>query len=270
MLLPLEFVAVSRAASPGSKPLIQIGVEVVEVNEQKTQDLGISWFNQLAIQEASVPALLKIGTLTRDQITANLEVMLQEGAADLLANPKLVTRDGTAATFHVGGELPYAVAGTQGTVTIEFKQYGINLKISPHLNEQNQIEMNLDAEVSGPDNQNSVTLSGNTVPGIRSRQVTSQLTMAPGNTLTLAGLIQNNKEWTRQGIPGLMHIPLLGYLFSHKSLTNQRTSIVVFVTPTVLNDENSKSAPAPVVSQSDDLLRIEEKKDMGEVPDHAG
>jgi pilus assembly protein CpaC len=244
-----------------SKPLIQIGVEVVEVDEQKTQDLGISWFSQLAITEASVPALLQIGTLTRDQMTATLETMLQEGAADLLANPKLVTQDGSTASFHAGGELPYAVAGNQGTVTVQFKSYGINLKINPHQEPSGSIAMTLDAEVSGPDSTNSVTLSGNTVPGIRSREVVSQLTMPPGTTLTLAGLLQNNKEWTRQGIPGLMNIPLLGYLFSHKALTNQRTSIVVFVTPTVL--ESGKSATALKPSESDDdLLKIENQKDM--------
>jgi len=249
------------SASGDSQALIQIGVEVIEVDEQKSQDLGINWFSQLAINEASVPALLQVGTLTRAQITANLEVMLQEGAADLLANPKLVTRDGTTANFLVGGELPYAVAGAQGTATIEFKTYGIKLQISPHIEPSGAIAMSVNAEVSGPDSQNSVTLSGNTVPGIRSRQVDSQLTLTPGTTLTMAGLIQNNKEWTRQGIPGLMHIPLLGYLFSHKALTNQRTSIVVFVTPTILEAPKTTTAFSHPKSD-DDLLKIEDQKDM--------
>jgi Flp pilus assembly secretin CpaC len=249
------------STSGDSKALIQIGVEVVEVDEQKSRDLGINWFNQLAITEASVPALLQVGTLTRAQITANLEVMLQEGAADLLANPKLVTRDGTTANFLVGGELPYAVAGAQGTATIEFKTYGIKLEISPHIESSGSIAMSVNAEVSGPDSQNSVTLSGNTVPGIRSRQVDSQLTMTPGTTLTLAGLIQNNKEWTRQGIPGLMNIPLLGYLFSHKALTIQKTSIVVFVTPTILESPDTATA-LKHNDPDDDLLKIEDQKDM--------
>lgn len=257
---PTKVIKSAETNSDG-KPLIQIGVEVVEVDEQKSQDLGINWFSQLAITETSVPALLQVGTLTRDMITANLEVMLQEGAADLLANPKLVTRDGTTANFLVGGELPYAVAGAQGTATIEFKTYGIKLQISPHVEPSGSIAMSVNAEVSGPDSQNSVTLSGNTVPGIRSRQVDSQLTLAPGTTLTMAGLIQNNKEWTRQGIPGLMHIPILGYLFSHKALTNQRTSIVVFVTPTILDSPKTTTA-FHHSEPEDDLLKVEDQKDM--------
>ena len=221
------------------KPLIQIGVEVVEVDEQKSQNLGVQWLGTLHVSESNVPSLLKVGTVTRDALFADLQFLESHGAANLLANPKLVARDGTNATFHAGGELPYATAASLGTVTVEFKAYGVDLKITPHLNDQGQIEMSVDAGVSGPDTQNGVTLSGNVVPAIRSRQVSSQLTLAPGNTLTMAGLIQDEKEWTRQGVPGLMHIPLLKYLFSNKVEVHRKTSIVVFVTPTVLSQEFS-------------------------------
>ena len=225
------------AAIPKPVPLIQIGVEVVEVDEQKTEKLGINWINSLHLQEATAPALFTVGTFARAALFADLEAMISHGTADLLANPKLVTRDGTTATFHAGGEIPYAVSGTMGSVTIEFKPYGINLKINPHVEPEGRIALIVDAEVSGPDQQNSVSLAGNTVPGIRSRQVTSELTLDPGTTLTLAGLIQNQKEWKREGLPLLSKIPLLGYLFSHKVQTTQRMSIVVFVTPTLLSDE---------------------------------
>jgi len=275
MLCPLGLVSKSLAvAAPQSvapssaKPLIQIGVEVVEVDASKSQSLGIQWPGTLNITENSVPSLLKIGNVERDALTATLQFLEQNGAADVLANPKLVAQDGTAAVFQAGGELPYATSGSLGTVSVEFKKYGVVLKISPHVDEQDQIEMSIDAEVSSPDTQNSVTLSGNTVPGIRSRQVTSQLTMEPGTTLTMAGLIQTDKEWTRVGVPGLMHIPLLGYLFSYRTLVNSRTSIVVFVTPTILGNALDKTAPARA-SEPDDLLRIEERKDM-EGSDHAG
>jgi pilus assembly protein CpaC len=249
-------------AAEKPKPLIQIGVEVVEVDEQRAMNLGIQWFNTLHIQEASVPSLFEVGTLTRGAIFADLQFLEQNGAADLLANPKLVARDGTSATFHAGGEIPYATAASLGTVTVEFKAYGVDLKVSPHLNEQDQIELSVDAEVSGPDSQNGVTLSGNVVPGIRSRKASSELTLAPGATLTMAGLLQNDKEWTREGVPVLMHIPFLKYLFSHKVKSTRKTSIVIFVTPTIL-----EAPKAPVASNrmgsEDDLLKIEDQKDMG-------
>jgi pilus assembly protein CpaC len=244
-----------------TKPLIQIGVEVVEVDEQKAMNLGIQWMQSLHLQEAAVPSLLKVGTISRDALFADLQFMEQNGAADLLANPKLVTKDGGNATFHAGGEIPYATAASLGTVSVEFKAYGIDLKVSPRLNTDDLIDLSIDAEVSGPDTQNGTTLSGNVVPGIRSRKATSELTLAPGSTLTMAGLLQNDKEWQRTGIPILMHIPLLKYLFSSKTLSHRKTSVVIFVTPTLL-----EAPKAPVASArgkaEDDLLQIEEQRDM--------
>jgi pilus assembly protein CpaC len=266
LLLRAPAAAEPTTSAPASKTLIQIGVEVVEVDEQKAKNLGIQWLNVLHISESSVPSLLTVGTLSRDAIFADLKFLETHGAADLLANPKLVARDATDASFHAGGELPYATAGTLGTVTVEFKPYGVDLKINPHLNAQGRIDMSVDAEVSGPDSQNGVTLSGNVVPAIRSRKVSSQLTLAPGSTLTMAGLIQSDKEWIRDGVPGLMHVPLLKYLFSHKVETLRKTSIVVFVTPTILEEPKAFSGAA--VSESDDLLRIENEKDMGGTPSH--
>lgn len=224
-------------------PLIQIGVEVVEVDEQKTKKLGVNWMDLLHVEEKDVPSLLAFGTLTRSKVFADLQFLLERGGADMLANPKLVTRDGTTATFHAGGELPYAVSGSLGTTNVEFKPYGVNLKISPHLEASGHIALTLDAEVSGPDNQNAVTLSGNTVPGLRSRQVTSQITMEPHSTLTLAGLIQNQKQWKRHGVPGLMDIPVLGHLFSHKVEENQKTSVIVFVTPSLVDPADLTPGP---------------------------
>lgn len=245
------------AAHRTSEALIQIGVEVVEVDEQKMQSLGIQWVNSLHVDELSVPPLFQLGTLTRGKLFADLQALIQEGAADLLANPKLVTREGTTATFHAGGELPYATnSGAEKSVSVEFKPYGVNLKIHPSLDRDNRIALAVEAEVSGPDVQNSVTLSGNTVPGIRSRQVSSELTMDPGSTLTMAGLLQNQKEWARAGVPGLMHIPLLGRLFSHKTQKTLRTSVVIFITPTLLTPGDIIPPAAAAMPQEtpDDLL----------------
>ncbi len=258
----LFLVTPAARAAQKPKPLIQIGVEVVEVDERKAINLGIQWMSTMHVQEESVPSLLQWGTLTRDAIFADLQFLEQNGAADLLANPKLVARDGATATFHAGGELPYATAASLGTVTVVFKVYGVDLKVTPHVNDQGQVELTLEAEVSGPDSQNGVTLSGNVVPGIRSRKASSELTLEPGSTLTLAGLLQNDKEWQREGIPVLMHIPLLKYLFSHKVKTLRKTSVVIFVTPTLLDVPKPATALGST-SPDDDLLSIENQKDMG-------
>jgi pilus assembly protein CpaC len=225
------------AAKNADPALIQIGVEIVEVDEKRAHTLGIDWISSVRLEESAIPSLLKVGTINRSALFADLQLLSEQGAADLLANPKLVTREGTTASFHAGGEFPYAVAGSLGTVSVEFKAYGVDLKINPHLDDSGRIALSIQAEISGPDPQNSVTLAGNTVPGIRSRHISSELSLAPGDTLTLAGLIQTQKETVRRGIPGLMHIPILKYLFSHKTEIRRRTSVIAFITPTLVTPQ---------------------------------
>jgi type II secretory pathway component GspD/PulD (secretin) len=238
----------AHASDKTTPALIQIGVEVVEVDETKTQKLGVEWIN--AILFADVPSGLNVGSFVRTPLAAAVQALIKEGAADLLANPKLVTRDGTTATFHAGGELPYATTtGSGNSVTIEFKPYGVAMKITPRLEEDNRIAIAFEAEVSGPDDQNGVTLSGNTVPGLRTRKVSSELLLTPGSSLTMAGLIQNQKQSTVTGVAGLMRIPFLGAFFRHKVLTNQRTSVVVFITPTILDIEKSANETALLPEQ---------------------
>lgn len=265
----LCLLAITHAnASPTANPdaLIQIGVEVVEVNEQKAQDLGIQWINALHVTEADMPSFFKVGKLVRSHLFADIQTLMAEGAADMLANPKLVARNGTAATFHAGGELPYATSAGLGTVAVEFKPYGVKLNIEPRLNEQGRIGMDVRAEVSSPDLQNSVRLGGNSVPGIRSRSVSSRLILDPGATLTMAGLIQNDKEWTRVGVPGLMHVPILKYLFSRKAMINRKTSIIVFITPTLLEAgiDTPQAAVSPAASKDALLEALDEIESSGE------
>lgn len=222
--------------------LIQIGVEVVEVNEDKAKTLGIEWFNTLHLQEVNVPALLKVGTVQRGQVFADIRLLLTEGAADLLANPKLVTRDGTTASFHAGGQIPYIVSSGLGSASVEFKTYGVELQISPKVEADGRIALKLEAQVSSPDEQRGVSLSGNQVPGLLTREVRSQLLLAEGMTVTLAGLIQNQLQSQVRRVPFLSKIPLLGLLFRHTITSHRRTSIVVFVTPVLLEGGSTHAA----------------------------
>jgi pilus assembly protein CpaC len=249
-LATTRFLGAAPASAPASvdPALLQIAIEVVEVDETKTRKLGVEWFNTMRVMETpgTAPSFFEFGMFNRNIVYADLQALLSEGVADLLANPKLVTRNGTEANFHAGGELPYVTAASLGTTEVLFKQYGVKLKIKPTLQTGTKINILVDAEVSAPDIQRAVSLSGNTVPGILSRKVQTDLTMEAGTTLTLAGMIQNEKQWNRQGVPGLSRIPFLGYLFSRKIEETRRTSIVIFITPTIL--EGAPPAPSKPIA----------------------
>jgi len=218
--------------------LVQIATEIVEINLTKSQEYGISWTDLLHTQEKSIPGIFGINDFARlDKLTADLKLLMDKGAAELLANPKLVTRSGTTASFKVGGEIPYIVTGGYGTVNVEFKPYGVSLEIKPVIQTDENIDLTLKTEVSTPHEITGVYLSGNAVPAILSRVLNSQLSIKPGTTVTIAGLNQTRKETIKRGVPLLSEIPLLGALFSWNKVTNNKTSVVIFVTPTILEQK---------------------------------
>lgn len=218
------------------KASIEVQVEVTEVDQSKAASLGVEWVSALKISENSPPGVVSVGAIERlTGIQADLHFLMEEGAAELLANPNLVTDAGSAATFHAGGEIPYITTAGLGTSNVEFKPYGVHLSIEPEVVPSGRIRMKIGASVSSPDQTNGVVLSGNTVPALLERKVTSQVTVEDGATMTLAGLVQTHQERTEQGVPLFRRIPLLGRLFRWKRDRFRRTTVIVFVTPRIIN-----------------------------------
>lgn len=230
--LAAALVALSAGAQAAPKAPIEVRVEVTEVDETKAASLGVQWMEAGEIAEAAPAGLLKVGRV--DRVTAlrsTLRFLVQEGAAELLANPNLITDSGTVATFSAGGEIPYVTSSSLGSTNVEFKPYGVALTVEPKLMADGAIRMKVKAGVSAPDNANGVLLSGNAVPALSERHVASNVTVAPGETMTLAGLLQTQRSETTHGVPVLRRIPLLGALFRWKRKNLRRTTVVIFVTP---------------------------------------
>jgi pilus assembly protein CpaC len=233
------FIVLSPLSLFAREPLIQIAIEVAEVSNNKARNLGIQWLDSIHVEEAASPVgklkvISNLGDLTRGQIFTDLKLLVNKGAAELLANPKLVSKSGGSAVFKAGGQIPYISSGGMGQVGVEFKEYGILLEIQPRFVDSGDIETILNAEVSAPDGSVGVTLSGNTVPGILQRKVSTQVVVKPGSTITIAGLLQTKKEKVVQGIPFLSEIPIIGVLFGSHSWVNNKTTVVIFLTPTIV------------------------------------
>ncbi len=223
------------AAPFARKVPIEVQVEVNEVDNAKAVNLGVDWIDSVTFGERAPAGLVALGSFERSTpLQADLHFLIEEGAAELLANPNLVTDSGTPATFHAGGEIPYITSSSLGTTHVEFKSYGVKLNVRPTLMPDGRIRLNLCAGVSAPDASSGVSLSGNTVPALLSRDVTSIVTVTPGLTMTLAGLVQTQKTEAVRGVPILRKIPLLGALFRWRRTNLRRTSIIMFVTPRVV------------------------------------
>ncbi len=218
------------------KTPVEVQVEVTEVDQVRASQLGIEWLDSIAVSEKSPPGLVAVGSIDRlTSIHADLHFLMEEGAAELLANPNLVADSGAFATFQAGGEIPYITTAALGTSNVEFKPYGVRLTIEPEVLANGRIRMRMEAAVSSPDQTNGVVLSGNTVPALLERKVESEVTVPSGTTMTLAGLVQTHKEESQSGIPILRRIPGLGALFRWKKSNFRRTTVIVFVTPRLTN-----------------------------------
>lgn len=228
------------APVPTKQPMIQVSVDSLEISDQDSKNIGLIWGtpgdngaitnNQLNFFETSVPSLFKVGTIDRGVIAGQLNALIQHGQARILANPTLLTKSGFEANFLVGGEIPYPTIGQGGAQGVEYKKYGVALKILPQLTPANTIDAQINVGVSDPDKSVAITLNGLSVPGLASRETGTKVEIKDGETVVLSGIKQSRREKTVTKVPVLGYIPILGWLFRNTSETTRQTSLVLFVT----------------------------------------
>ena len=221
------------------RPMIQMSVQVLETSISSWGELGIEWVDKISFQEESIPGLFKVGTFRRlDELTATLNMMIQEGKAQILAKPNLVALSGESASFLVGGEVPVPVPGEGGTIGIEWKEYGVTLEILPVGEEKRGIiDAYITAKVSDLDLDNAVSIAGITVPAISTRRASTKVQVETGDTIVIAGLVKTENEKTAKKFPLLGDIPVLGYLFKSTTFSKKRSDITIFITPTFVKKE---------------------------------
>ena len=161
----------------------------------------------------------------------------ENGLAKILAEPTLVTQTGHEAQFLSGGEFPIPVpGGLQGT-TIEFKEFGIGIRFLPVVLDSQRISLKLNISVSELVSDNSVAISteGTTttflIPSLSKRSAQSTVELADGQTIGIAGLINENMREVITRFPGLGSVPVLGALFRSQEFRKNETELLILVTP---------------------------------------
>lgn len=165
------------------------------------------------------------------EITSRINFLEATGSALTLASPRLSTRSGGKAKLTVGGQVPVVTTSLNGP-SVEYKDFGILLEIQPNLDPYGNLIANISSEVSQIDRSNQVQ----GFPGFLTRKTDNDVTMKPGETLVLAGLITREDQQSFDKVKFLGDIPILGKLFQSKSYSGGKTELVVFITPQVLTD----------------------------------
>jgi general secretion pathway protein D len=157
----------------------------------------------------------------------------------VLQNPSVVVVDNEIAILMVGQDVPIStgsatlLAGNGSVVnSIDYRSVGIILRVAPHVNANGNVRLDIEQEISQV--QSSTGVGGN--PIFTQRKVKSSIGVATGQTVMMAGLIQENQNLTRGGIPLLDQIQILGDAFSHQDKTNARTELIIFMRPQIIRD----------------------------------
>ena len=182
---------------------------------------------------------------------AFIKALQTKGVLQILAEPNLVTSNGKEAAFLVGGEFPVPVlqgGGNAGSVTIQFKEYGIRLRFKPEMTENNTLKMKITSELSTIDLANAVTFAGFTIPALSTRRTETDVELGPGQSFAIGGLLDDRVQNVLFKIPGLGDIPILGTLFKSRNMSKSKTELIVMVTPEIVNPLNpGDPKPAPLM-----------------------
>jgi len=190
--------------------------------------------NDLFIEDKGLFASL----LTNDfLLNLTLEASKENGLAKILAEPNLTTLSGQEAKFLSGGEFPIPVPQGDDSVTIEFKEFGVGVGFLPVVLGDGRINMVLNISVSELVNASSVGLSSNgssqsfLVPSLTKRSANATVELKDGQTIGIAGLLNENLREVITKFPGLGDIPILGHLFRSQEYVKGETELVILVTP---------------------------------------
>jgi pilus assembly protein CpaC len=193
-------------------------------------------------------ALTNLGT---NDLLALIEAEASRGNARLLARPNLMTANKQEGNFLAGGEIPIPLAqpaqGGQTFVSITYREFGVRLRFLPEILSDSLITLTVRPEVSSLDYTNAVIIAGFRVPALRTRRVETTIDVQPNQSLIISGLMSEERERVRNGIPFLMDIPILGSLFSSSRWQSSETELLVVVTPTIVD---------PTRPRPRDLLRM--------------
>ncbi|WCN11201.1 type II and III secretion system protein family protein [Marinomonas mediterranea] len=248
---------------------VNISVRIVEVSRSLSHSLGFSWDtlfdnntgfirNGSSLFDASTGVFdgsgITNGVLggTIGDVGGVLSALSNDGMASILAEPNLTAMSGETAGFAVGGEVPIVIQ-TNNSVTIEYKQYGVIMRMTPTLLSPNRISLHIAPEVSDLSDDGSVVLNDTTIPAFKVRRANTTVELASGQSFALAGMLRSSVSQTVSGVPGLRSIPVLGRMFETEINQKEETELVIIATAYIVEptSANNLQSPAQGISTID-------------------
>jgi general secretion pathway protein D len=229
-------------------PEVELEVEILEVNTARLTNLGLQFPQKISASVGNNGSFTQTQWENRNSDFLSYKVTdpaftlnLQKTDSDtkLLANPRIRVKDKEKAKIHIGQRLPVlttvSTAGVGSAETVSYIDVGLKLDVEPSIRLDDEVDMKVKLEVSSV-NQTITLTSGTQVYQLGTRNAETVLRLQDGETQILAGLIQNSDTSSVSKVPGLGDVPLLGRLFSNDNSNNQKTDLVLLITPHVIRN----------------------------------
>lgn len=222
---------------------VMLQVTVAEVSRDTMKQLGINLSGGLSVGSfnaglgsTQAPPTMTNGvsagfTAGNVTINAQLRALEQRGSLRMLAEPVLTAMSGQPADFLVGGQIPVlSGVSERGERTYELKDFGVKLKFTPTVKSNGIIGMQIETEVSEL-SESGFTIGNETVPGFNNRKASTSVELRPGETMAIAGMIQDKLRQQISGLPGFSNIPILGAMFRSRQYQRNQTELAIIITP---------------------------------------
>ncbi len=164
-----------------------------------------------------------------------LSAAQNEGRSETISSPRVITANQKQATILQGTEIPYTESASSGATTVQFKNAVLSLKVTPLVTPDNRVILDIDV-ADDTVGANVSTAQGGSVPSIDTREITTQVLVNDGQTVVLGGILETVKTKSTDKVPLLGDIPVLGNLFKSTKNINNKTELLIFLTPKILRE----------------------------------
>lgn len=235
---------------------VEIAAKIVDVDVVEARQLGISWtgtqlhsyggnadghisLNPADIIEASTD--LRVGVIRSfGEIEAKLQALETDNKAEIISSPRITTVNNRLARMLVGKEVPLITLDEAGNAITELKKVGITLEVTPYINSEDLITMDIRPEISDLSQQS--TVQGGIV--FNTTEADTRVMVRAGETAVIGGLIRTSEIRYKRGVPLLRDIPLLGVLFGSSDTRTEKRELLIFVTPRIVRPGIAAALPA--------------------------
>ena len=236
---------------------VMIESRIVSANTNFSRNLGISWntaytASSLAGRLGGEPEFSfgvdapttstgtfglifdrMIGVNNMFHLDMELDALEQAGEGRVISSPRIFTLDHVQAMIQQGDQIPYPQRTQEGTISTAFAPATLSLTVTPHITPDGKVRLEVLAKKDEADFSRTVQ----DVPAIRTQEAQTELLVENGDTIVIGGIVIQDTSWSENRVPFLWRIPILGWLFKNRQISEEKTELLIFLSPTIVEDQ---------------------------------